>query len=90
MRSRFEDCEFYRHQREREAEDERRREYEADVAYEVWRAGGNPDLVDYERTDDCYWSGAEPDACAAKELSRQHRARMAAADEGPPYYTEEE
>lgn len=31
-------------------------DYGHDVAYEVWRRGGNPDRVDFDRTSDDYWN----------------------------------
>lgn len=48
-----------------------RRKYQADVEYEVWRSGGNPDLVDRECTDDCFDEGRYPEECAMDELKCQ-------------------
>lgn len=48
-----------------------RLEYEADVAYEVWRSGGNPDLVDRDRCEDAYYRGVDEWNQAAAELRRQ-------------------
>jgi len=50
---------------------EERRNYEADVFYEVWRSGGNPDNIDYDRLDDYRWDGVDPEKAASLELQRQ-------------------
>jgi len=50
-----------------------RDELRGDVWYEVWRSGGNPDLVDDDRLDDCLDSGAYPEECAMSEVRRQRR-----------------
>lgn len=47
---------------------EARRRYRGDVAYEVWRSGGNPDAVDYDRVDDYYWDGYDVDDVATIEM----------------------
>ena len=52
----------------REAED-----FRGDVIYDVWRSGGNPDLVDYDYVDDRRYDGCEADDVAAEELRRQRR-----------------
>lgn len=47
--------------------------YYGDVIYDVWRAGGNPDLVDADR---CSWrqdEGLSAEDCAASELRAQRR-----------------
>jgi len=54
---------------------EERREYEADVAYEVWRHGGNPDNVDIDRIEDNYYQGIDTDHAANIELNRQRPRR---------------
>lgn len=56
-----------------ELERKARQEYAGDVMYEVWRSGGNPDLVDYDCTDDCYYDGRDSDSCARDEIRRQRR-----------------
>ncbi len=45
--------------------------YEADVEYEVWRGGGNPDRVDLDRVDDHFYDGLTEDSAARDELHRQ-------------------
>lgn len=50
---------------------EERRRYEADVVYEVWRRGGNPDMVDPDRVQDRYYNGEDYDRAASAELRRQ-------------------
>lgn len=42
-----------------------RREYEADVAFEVWRSGGNPDAIDEYRVQECYDMGDYPEEAAS-------------------------
>lgn len=60
---------------ERESEQERRREYEGDVIYDVWRAGGNPDAVDLDAVGEHYYYGDEAEATVRDELSEQRRPR---------------
>ena len=48
-----------------------RRAYEADVYYEVWRAGGDPDRISDDRLDDARWDGVEPETAARSELRAQ-------------------
>lgn len=57
--------------RTREEKREERRQYHNDVEYEVWRRGGNPGMVDYDRVEDRYYDGHEADATARRELERQ-------------------
>jgi hypothetical protein len=47
------------------------RKYRGDVEYEVWRSGGNPDNVDYDRVSDYYWDGISPDSASYRETKRQ-------------------
>ena len=51
-----------------------RREYEGDVTYDVWRAGGNPDAVDFDRVDDHWREGDDVDVATGDEMRRQRRA----------------
>lgn len=53
-----------------------RREYEADVYYEVWRSGGNPEAIDLDRVDDAYRNGWYEDEAASQELRIQAAARV--------------
>jgi len=50
---------------------EEERQYHGDVEYEVWRSGGNPDLVDYDRVQDRFYDGQYPEQTASEELRRQ-------------------
>jgi hypothetical protein len=52
---------------------EERRKYENDVAYEVWRHGGNMDNVNSERIEEHYYEGAEVDHAAHAELQAQRQ-----------------
>lgn len=73
------------HERTEEDRREERREYEADVFYEVWRGGGNPDAIDYDHTDNAYYNGIPADDCASSELSRQQHRNQ----ESEPDYDEQ-
>ena len=61
---------FERIQQRREEE----RRYEMDAMYEVWRAGGNTDRIDYERVDRHYENGDNYETAARDELRRQRPA----------------
>ena len=50
-----------------------RNDYRGDVLYDVWRSGGNPDAVDYDRVDDAYAAGDYAEDVAASEVRRQRR-----------------
>jgi len=50
---------------------DKKSKYRGDVIYEVWRRGGNPDLVDYDRVDDYYYENYEPEYTASIELNLQ-------------------
>lgn len=56
-----------------------RDDYFGDVVYEVWRSGGNPDAVDRDCTDECFYDRREPDECARDELRRQQPREVADA-----------
>ena len=49
-----------------------------DVYYEVWRRGGNPDAVDYDRVREAEYYGDTAEDIAHAELRHQERrqARM--------------
>ena len=50
---------------------EEQRQYENDVFYEVWRGGGDPDRIDYDRVSENYQNGNSPEDTARVELKRQ-------------------
>ena len=50
---------------------EERREYEGDVYYDVWCGGGEPDAIDFERVDECFYDGLQPEAASAIEIMAQ-------------------
>ncbi len=56
-----------RRERERQAE----RRYEGDAMYEVWRAGGNTDRIDYDRVREHQHNGDDYETAARDELRRQ-------------------
>ena len=45
-----------------------RDDYKYDVMYDVWRAGGNPDAVDYDRCDAAYDRGVDAEDHAGRLL----------------------
>ncbi len=49
------------------------REYEGNVWYEVWRSGGNSDLVDFDRLEDYYYEGLYPEEAARREIQLQRK-----------------
>lgn len=49
------------------------KDYEYDVQYEVWRRGGNPDVVDSERVEDYYEEDFYPEEAAQQEINIQRR-----------------
>jgi hypothetical protein len=61
--------ETYEQRRDREREE--KHTYEMDAMYEVWRAGGNTDRINYERVDDHYSNGDSYETAARDELRRQ-------------------
>lgn len=50
---------------------EKLRKYCGDVWYEVWRSGGNPDRVSYDRVGDHFYAGDSTEQAARSELRRQ-------------------
>ena len=51
------------------------RKYNADVTYEIWRGGGNPDAADFDRIQDGFHEGTSSDELARHELRLQRKAR---------------
>lgn len=52
---------------------EERRAYENDVFYEVWRRGGNPDRIDYDRVEDSFYDGTSAGSHASLVIDEQWR-----------------
>lgn len=50
-------------------------DYGYDAMYEVWRSGGNPDRVDFDRVREHYYDGDSYEAAARAELRWQRTAR---------------
>jgi hypothetical protein len=48
---------------------EEQRRYEADVFYEVWRSGGNPDRINDDCVSDSFYDGRNADDAARRELN---------------------
>lgn len=57
-----------------------RDDYRGDVIYDVWRSGGNPDRVDYDRCDDAYYRGIEA-SHHAETLLREAEFRRQQSEE---------
>ena len=64
------------HMRTREEEREERRRFEADVYYEAWRQGRDPDRYS-ECAEDCYYDGKSPQECVADTAERERSMRAA-------------
>lgn len=60
---------------DRDEERFRRREYYYDAIYEAWRNGVNPDRVNYDRVEQDYYDGRDPDA-EARRLQRMDHERL--------------
>lgn len=52
--------------------------------YDVWRSGGNPDRIDYDRVGESFRDGLYHDDAAAREL----RAQRPKQEELEPEYQE--
>ena len=75
----------YDERRQQRREEEHR--YQMDAMYEVWRAGGNPDRIDYDRVSDHHSNGDSYEAAAQDELRRQ---RPRPSEEEPCYSDEQQ
>lgn len=65
-----------------------RREYEADVSYEAWRRGMNPDRA-VGCASDCYYDGKSASECVdgtQREIRREREAREQRQMEEEEYY----
>ncbi len=58
-------------------ERDRAQHFRADVAYQVWRSGGNPDAVNGDRLFNDFYEGRSVDDCVRAEMRRQHDRRNA-------------
>ena len=65
----------------REEQREERRQYENDVFYELWRSGGNPDLIDYDRVETYRENELGPEQAASREFNRIYNRRKISQDE---------
>lgn len=54
----------------------KRGDFYGDVTYEVWRNGGNPDAVDYDRCADARDNGVEADGHAHRLLHEADERRQ--------------
>lgn len=48
-----------------------RRKFEADVYYDVWRSGRDPDRIDFDRVDENRGNGMSTEEAAAIEIKKQ-------------------
>ena len=65
---------------------EEERQYHGDVFYEVWRSGGNPDAVSYDRVQQRYYDGQDSQSAASAELRAQRPKPQEPSEE--EYYEE--
>lgn len=65
---------------------EEQRKYDNDVFYEVWRNGGNPDRIDFDRVQDRYYNGQDVESAASAELQAQRPKPQEPSEE--EYYEE--
>ena len=70
---------YDRDEQDKRREEERR--YEGDVMYDVWRGGGNPDAVDYDRARDAHYDGVRAEDHAAALMREDAARRQAQRDE---------
>jgi hypothetical protein len=63
-------------------------DYRGDVFYDVWRSGGNPDAVDYDRVRDSYYDGLDSEDAARRELHAQRPPEPQMTEE--EYYAQQE
>jgi hypothetical protein len=61
-------------------------DYRGDVVYDVWRSGGNPDYVSYDRVSDHYWNGNSTEYAASCEMRLQRPREPEPED----YYQEQQ
>jgi hypothetical protein len=75
---------------ERRAEERRR--WEGDVFYDVWRGGGNPDALDYDRMNDARYNGVSAEDFASRHLGEERARRQEAQNHQAEeeYYREQE
>jgi len=78
----YDAMESYESRRQERREEERR--YEADVYYDVWRSGGNPDAVNPDRVADAFHEGTYHEDAAAREIRKQRPAREPEQQEQEP------
>lgn len=69
---------------QREARRNEQRQFEANVYYEVWRAGGNPDRINPDRVDDAFWNSRTEEAVVEELMRQQIESRQSAQEEEPP------
>jgi hypothetical protein len=50
-----------------------RDEYFYEAAYQTWRRGGNPDRLSFDRAEQDWYNGKEPDYTAQMEINRQRK-----------------
>ena len=56
--------------------DKERQKYEDDVAYQVWRSGGNCDRINYDRVRGNYSAGRSARYAANVEVTAQRKNRI--------------
>ena len=65
----------------REQKREERRRYEADVFYDVWAGGRDPDRIDMDRVGEHFWNGYSASEAADREIRAQRQQEAARRQE---------
>ena len=55
--------------------------YYGEIEYAMWRSGGNPNAMTYDRMAGYHCSGLSPEAAASREMEIQRRRRQEAERE---------
>ena len=59
-----------------------RNEHFYDAAYQIWMRGGNPDRLSFDRAEQDWYNGKEPDYTAQIEINRQRKPQDEAEEGG--------
>lgn len=59
-----------------------RYEHFYEAAYQTWMRGGNPDRLSFDRAEQDWYNGKEPDYTAQMEINRQRKPQDEAEEYG--------
>jgi|SRR5690606_4660217 len=59
-----------------------RNEHFYEAAYQTWMRGGNPDRLSFDRAEQDWYNGKEPDYTAQMEINRQRKPQDEAEEGG--------